>query len=133
MGARRLTFWIGVSMLAAAAAASACGGSSTNVAKQNRGAAGAAAGQYFIQEAAGGKLPEGTNVADRGTDNIVVLPLTSDDKKQSVKARYCVAYKYVSLGPGTPNLTRVYIAKLLKDGGWSVETVKPDGNCDGVQ
>jgi hypothetical protein len=132
MRTRRLTFWIGVSVLAAMAAASACGGGK-DVAKENRGAAGTAAGQYFIQEAAGGKLPEGTNVADRGTDDIVVLPLTADDKQQSVKARYCVAYRYVDLGPGTPNRTRVYIAKLLKDGGWSVEAVKPDGNCDGVQ
>jgi hypothetical protein len=131
MTARRKLLWMAVPMLVASMAPFACGGGK-DVAKENTGAAGSAVGQYFIQEAAGGKLPEGTNVQDVGTNQIVVLSLTDDDKKQSVKARYCVAYSYSDMNKPITNHTRVYVAKLLKDG-WSVEAVKPDGTCDGVQ
>jgi hypothetical protein len=120
----------GVAIAALAVAASACGGGS-DAAKQYEGDAASATAQFFVQEATGGKLPEGTNVVSVGTTNIVSLPLSSDQKKASVKARYCVAYQYQDKDQNYKSHTRVYITQLVRDE-WSVESVKPDGDCNGV-
>ena len=113
------------------AAVAACGGGS-DPSKTEQGAAGSAVAQYWIQEAAGGKLPEAVgNVGAVGTGRIIPLTIRAEERKQTVKARFCVEYQYRE--NTTPFLThaRVYIAQLAKDG-WRVEAVKPDGTCDGV-
>jgi hypothetical protein len=116
--------------LTCALGSSACGGSSS-ASKDNEGAAASATATYFVQESNGGKLPEGTNVASVGAKNIVPLSVNSDQKKQSVKLRYCVEYAYRENVTPFANHSRVYIASKLKSG-WSIESVKNDGTCDGV-
>jgi hypothetical protein len=104
------------------AAGVACGSSSKNY----DGDAAYAVAQYFNEEAAGGKLPEGVDVTAVGSQQVKRL-----DKQSGQSARYCVEYEY-SLGhsPFT-NYSRVYVASL-SNGTWTVENVKPDGDCDGV-
>lgn len=126
-GIRVVFFGIGVTC---AIAVSACGGSG-NASKDNEGAAASATATFFVQEATGGKLPEGTNIASVGTKDIVGLSVTSDQKKQSVKLRYCVEYAYRENVTPFASHNRVYIASKLKDG-WSIQSVKDDGTCDGV-
>jgi outer membrane PBP1 activator LpoA protein len=114
----------------AALALVACGGSG-NASKEHEGAVAAATAQYFVQEAQGGRLPEGTNVASIGARAIDALSVTSDQKKQSVTLRYCVEYEYRQNGTPFKTHARVYIASLAK-GQWSIESVKDDGTCEGV-
>ncbi len=107
--------------------AAACGGSGGgDPSVKNEGAAAVAVAQYFRQEAAGAKLPEGVNVSPSGTGTIKPLD------KQSTSARVCVEYIYTALDT-TPAVvrTRVYVASLVK-GAWSIEAVKPDGTCADV-
>jgi len=119
-----------MAIAALAVAAAACGGGS-DAAKQYQGDAASATAQFFVQEATGGRLPEGTNVVSVGTSSIVSLPVSAEQKKASVKVRYCVAYQYQDKDQNYKSHTRVYITQLVKDE-WSVESVKPDGDCNGV-
>jgi hypothetical protein len=114
----------------AALALAACGGGG-NASKDHEGAAGSATAQYFVQEATGGRLPEGPNVASIGARAIRPLSVTSDQKKQSVTLRYCVEYQYRENVTPFKTHARVYIASLVKDQ-WSIESVKDDGTCEGV-
>jgi hypothetical protein len=114
----------------AAAVAGACGGG-TSAAKKYEGDAASATAQFFVQEANGGKLPEGTEVVSLGSQKIVTLDVSSDQKKASIKVRYCLEYEYREKDQPTKSHKRVYIAQLVKDE-WSVESVKPDGDCSGV-
>ena len=114
-----------------ALAAAACGGGGSNASKDHEGAAGSAVAQYFVQEAQGGRLPEGTNVASIGARTILALSVTSDQKKQSVTLRYCVEYQYRENVTPFKTHARVYIASLAS-GQWSIESVKDDGTCEGV-
>ena len=100
----------------------ACGGSSKSFA----GDAAAATAEYWKQEQAGGLLPEGTDVLQAGVQSPAKLKAQSGEK-----ARYCVVFKYLERGDTTKAHSRVYVARLLGDV-WSVDMVKPDGNCDGV-
>jgi hypothetical protein len=117
-------------VLTCAIVASACGGGG-NASKDNEGAAASATATFFVEESNGGKLPEGTNIASVGTKNIVPLSVTSDQKKQSVKLRYCVEYTYRENVTPFKTHNRVYVASKLKDG-WSVQSVEDDGTCEGV-
>ena len=117
-------------MTALLVAASACGGGGDN-AKKHEGEAADAAAAYFVQEAEGARLPEGVEVRSVGASNIVTLEVSSAQKKESVKFRYCVEYQYQDKTKNFQPHTRVYIAQLVK-GEWGVESVKPDGNCAGV-
>ncbi len=95
------------------------------------GRAAMAVAQFWKQEAAGGRLPEGTEVAERGTLGIVTLELTSEAKDEDARARVCVEYRYIrGMSPFDVHV-RVYIA-TLHDDEWSVEVVNPDGTCEGV-
>lgn len=119
-----------VMLFSVAAVAAACGGSARTVAQVNEGTAAQVVAQYFVQEAAGGKLPEGPAVSAVGTDQINILNVSSAQKKDAVKARYCIRYRYNDQKTFAAH-NRVYIASLQKDG-WVVESVKPEGDCQGV-
>ena len=119
-----------IALAALLVVAPACGGGGDN-AKKHEGEAAAAAAAYFVQEAEGARLPEGVEVRSVGASNIVTLEVNSSQKKESVKFRYCVEYQYQDRTENFAPHTRVYIAQLVK-GEWSVESVKPDGNCSGV-
>lgn len=121
---------LGAVAIVAMVAAAACGGGGGS-SKQYTGAGAAAVAQFFEQEAAGGRLPEGQDVSGVGSQQIKTLAVTSDQKKQSVKARVCVEYRYTLRQPPFTARTRVYIA-TLQSGAWNVEAVKPDGTCDDV-
>ena len=103
-------------------AAAACGGGRTS----HAGAAAAAVAEYWKQEQAGGRLPEGTEVLQSGVQSPVKLKTQSGDKE-----RYCVVFKYLEHAPPQTTHSRVYIARLQGDA-WLIETQKPDGNCDGI-
>jgi outer membrane PBP1 activator LpoA protein len=115
----------------AALALAACGGGGSNASKDHEGAAASATAQYFVQEAQGGRLPEGTNVASIGARAIHALSVTSEQKKQSVSLRYCVEYQYRENVTPFKTHARVYIVSLA-NGQWSIESVKDDGTCEGV-
>jgi hypothetical protein len=115
---------------ALALSTAACGGGG-NASKDHEGAAASATAQYFVQEARGGRLPEGTNVASIGAQALRALSVTSDQKKQSVTLRYCIEYQYRENVTPFKTHARVYIASLVKDQ-WSIESVKDDGTCEGV-
>jgi hypothetical protein len=98
---------------------------------KSEGEAVTAVSQFFEQERAGGRLPEGVEgIIKRGvkTNSVVHLDVSDDDKGRSVKERYCMEFTYVA---GTTSHARVYVAELI-DGAWDVEAVKPDGTCEGV-
>ena len=107
-----------------------CGGG--NASKDSEGAAGVATADYFVQEAQGNKLPEGVNVTSVGAKSITPLGVSSDQKKQSITLRYCVLYAYREKTAPFNTHNRVYITSRLKDGKWSIESVKDDGTCEGV-
>jgi hypothetical protein len=113
-------------------AASACGGGGNgDASKKQEGAAALAVAEYFAQEAAGGRLPEGPQVRGSGTAGIKPLAVNSDQKKDSVTARVCVVFGYsISVTPFTSH-ARVYIATLRK-GAWEIEAVKNEGDCGDV-
>ena len=96
------------------------------------GSAAMAVAQYWVQEAAGGKLPEGVKVAERGTQGVVTLDLTDEQKDAGARARVCVEYRYLHGEPPFDVPVRVYIATLNDDDEWAVEAVNPDGTCEGV-
>ena len=119
-------------IMAACAIASACGGGSGDSSKNDEGAAAIAVSEFFHQEAAGDRLPDGVNVIPGGTETIKALAVSADQKKESVSARVCVSYIYTALDAKPPSIhRRVYIASFAKRA-WTVEFVKPDGNCDDV-
>ncbi len=107
----------------------ACGGSSNP--RKYDGQSASAVVQFFEQERAGGRLPEGTSINGVGTGTIRSLAVTSDQKKQSVTARNCVEYTYTTSKTPFTKAVRVYVATLTK-GTWAVEAVKPNGTCDDV-
>ena len=131
MSMRRLPIaFLAVTLIAASSVVAACsddGDASTAQA----GEAAAAVTQFFPQERNGGLLPEGvTDIVTRGveTNSIVELDVSSEDEGRNVEARYCMEYTYVAQ---TQSRTRVYVAELI-DGGWEVESVNPNGTCEGV-
>jgi hypothetical protein len=127
---RTRTALVMLTVLGALFVVAACGGGGS-ASKDNEGAAASATAEFFVQEATGGRIPEGQNVASIGAKRVEPLSVNSDQKKQSVKLRYCVEYTYrENVTPFTSHV-RVYITQLMKDG-WSVESVKPDGTCEGV-
>ena len=115
-----------VAVLGLAVACSDNGG-----AQGSEGDAVTAVSQFFEQERAGGRLPEGVDgIIKRGvkTNSVVQLDVSDDDKAQSAAERYCMTFTYVA---GTTSHERVYVAQLI-DGAWDVESVSPDGTCEGV-
>jgi hypothetical protein len=121
-------------LLVAAAVASAlvaCGGGKSDPNK-NQGQAGLAAAEFFRNERDGGKLPEGPLVDFAGSQQIKALAVSSDQKKDNITARYCVQYRYSLKNPPFTVVNRVYLS-TLRGGTWSVEAVKPNGNCDDVE
>jgi hypothetical protein len=122
---------VGVRFLVLAAAVAlfvgACGGDKDP--ERFSGSAAMAVAQFWRQEADGGRLPEGTLVAERGTQTIRTLDLASEG--QGARARVCVEYLYVRAAPPFESHIRVYIA-TLHDDEWSVESVNPDGTCEDV-
>jgi len=96
------------------------------------GSAAQATAQFWLQEAAGGVLPEGTKVNELGTQGIATLEVTGDQKDQGTKARVCVEFKYTHLVPPFEAHVRVYIATLTDRDVWAVEAVNPDGSCEGI-
>ncbi|MBI5288207.1 MAG: hypothetical protein HY873_04475 [Chloroflexi bacterium] len=96
------------------------------------GSAAQATAQYWLQEAAGGRLPEGTKVNELGTQGIATLEVTEEQKDQGTKARVCVEFKYTHLVEPFDTHVRVYIATLTDRDEWAVEAVNPDGSCEGV-
>lgn len=122
---------IAAAMIAVCVIAVACGGGGGS-SKKDEGAAAVAVAQFFHQEAAGDRLPDGVNVIPGGADTIKALAVSGDQKKESVSSRVCVTYIFTALDAKPPAVhKRVYIASLIK-GAWSVEFVKPDGTCDDV-
>ncbi len=107
-----------------------CGGEKDP--RRFEGSAAQAVAQYWLQEAAGGRLPEGTKVTDLGTQGVLTLDLTQDQKDQGGKARVCVEFKYTHLIPPFDTHVRVYVATLTDADEWAVESVNPDGACEGV-
>jgi hypothetical protein len=101
----------------------ACGGSSGNA---SAGDASAAVAEYWKQEQAGGLLPEGTGVLQVGVQSPVKLKAESGEK-----GRYCVVFTYLEREQTQTQHARVYRARLIGDV-WSVDVVKPEGDCDGV-
>ena len=98
---------------------------------KSEGDAVTAVSQFFEQERAGGRLPEGVDgIIKRGvkTNSVRHLDVSGDDRARSVKERYCMEFTYVA---GTTSHERVYVAELI-DGAWAVEAVNPDGTCEGV-
>ena len=98
---------------------------------KSEGEAVTAVSQFFEQERAGGRLPEGVDgIIKRGvkTNSVVQLDVSDDDKARSVEERYCMTFTYIA---GTTAHERVYVAQLI-DGAWDVEAVNPDGSCEGV-
>ena len=122
----------GVLVLSAAMLAAACGGDSGG--DKNEGAATAAVAEFFVQERDGGRLPEGIDVTSLGVtaEDVQRLEVRSEDSSRSVKARYCMRYRYQETANGFKDHWRVYVAELT-GGVWSVNSVKPDGTCDGVE
>ena len=114
-----------------AAAFGACGGGKSSPNK-NEGQAALAAAEFFRNERDGGKLPEGPLVDFVGSQQIKALAVTSDQKKAGTTDRYCVQYRYSLKSPPFTVVNRVYIS-TLQGSTWSVEAVKPNGNCDDVE
>ena len=96
------------------------------------GSAAMAVAQYWVQEAAGGTLPEGRTVAERGTQGVVTLGLTDEQKDAGARARVCVEYRYIRAMTPFDLHIRVYIATLRDNDEWAIEVVNPDGTCDEV-
>jgi len=128
VGASLLLVLVGVGALVAACG----GGGSKSDPNANQGQAGLAVAQFFRQERDGGVLPQGTRVDFVGTQDIRPLSVSADQKKQSIKARYCVQYRYTMKDSPFTITDRVYIATFKGGTDWSVEAVKPSGNCDDV-
>jgi hypothetical protein len=87
--------------------------------------------QVFDQERAGGVLDEGTAlIVPRGvkSDSVVELALSSEHEASGIDARFCMTYTYIA---GTEARDRVYVAERT-DGAWDVESVNPNGSCEGV-
>jgi hypothetical protein len=98
---------------------------------KSEGEAVTAVSQFFEQERAGGRLPEGVDgIIKRGvkTNSVVQLDVSGDDRARSVEERYCMTFTYVA---DAISHERVYVAQLI-DGAWDVEAVRPDGTCEGV-
>lgn len=125
---KRSAVTVGAS-LATLIAAACGGGGETN----NTGAAAAAVAQYFVQERAGGRLPQGTDVRGLGieTNNVVTLDVSDDDRARDVSERFCMQYRYQDRANAYKDHWRVYVAELI-NGAWAVESVNPDGSCEGV-
>lgn len=109
-------------LAAVVAVASACGGDDDDPAKY-QGAAASVVSQYWEQERAAGRLPQGQDVRAIGSQGI--RPLESGD----ADARICVEFRYVVNVTPFDAHTRVYVA-TLEDDGWSVVPVKDDGTCE---
>ncbi|HEY8172371.1 MAG TPA: hypothetical protein VIH21_04725 [Dehalococcoidia bacterium] len=121
---------LGFALIGLAVLAAACGGSDST--DKYQGAASAAVAQFFNEENAGALLPEGIGpVTSTGiaVGNIHRLEVDGQQKKDDVKARYCIEYPYQR--PPTEPKRRVYLAQLVGDA-WDVEAVNPDGSCEGV-
>jgi hypothetical protein len=116
--------------LVAAAILAACGAEKDP--RRFEGSAAQAAAQYWVQEAAGDRLPEGTKVSDLGTQAIVTLDVSDEQKDQGTKARVCVEFKYTTVVAPFEARVRVYVATLTDADEWVVESVNPDGSCEGV-
>jgi hypothetical protein len=98
---------------------------------KSEGEAVTAVSQFFEQERAGGRLPEGVDgIIKRGvkTNSVVQLDVSGDDRARSVEERHCMTFTYVA---DAISHERVYVAQLI-DGAWDVEAVNPDGSCEGV-
>ena len=123
---------LAVAVCIVAATGAACGGGGGG--DKNEGAATAAVAAYFVEERDGARIPEGTGVQGFGVQasDIHRLNVRGEDSSRSVKDRYCMEYHYQDPANGFKDHRRVYIAELI-DGAWSVNAVKPDGTCDGVE
>jgi len=108
--------------------AAACGGDDTD----RSGEAAQATAQYWQQEADAGRLPEGTLVRGQGTQGVVELEVSDEQKDAGIEARFCVEFQYIRAESPFDSHQRVYVTSLTDDG-WSVEVVNPDGSCDGVE
>jgi hypothetical protein len=109
-------------LLALAIVVVACGGGDD---KDYSGEAAQAVAVFFNQEAAAGALPEGTTVRARGSSEVVKL------EREDATARVCVTFEYIRAMSPFDRHYRVYIA-TLNGGQWAVESVNPDGSCEGV-
>lgn len=115
---------------AVVALAVACGGDASP--DEQKGAATAAVAAFFRQENDGGLLPEGVGQVTSGgirAEDAHRLDITPDQEDAKIKARYCVEYAYNAVGGVQKR--RVYLAQLVNSN-WRVETVSPDGTCEGV-
>ncbi len=126
---RRWALFVGLAVVAALVL-STCGGGA-NASKDNQGAAASATADFFVQESAGGKLPETAAVMSIGTSSINALSVNSDQKKVSASLRYCVVYDYQDSVTPFKTHKRVYVTSKVKDG-WSVEPVEQVTTCEGV-
>jgi hypothetical protein len=87
--------------------------------------------QVFEQERAGGLLAEGEAlIVPRGVESnsVVELPVSSEHEANGIDARYCMEYSFIA---GTESRSRVYVAERA-EGAWDVESVNPNGTCEGV-
>jgi hypothetical protein len=115
---------------AVVALAVACGGDASP--DEHKGAATAAVAAFFTQENDGGLLPEGVGKVTSGgirAEDAHRLEISADQKDADIKSRYCVEYAYNAQGGVSKR--RVYLAQLVGNN-WRVETVSPDGTCEGV-
>ena len=117
-----------IGMLGATALAFGCSSDGGDASNQHAGTAAEAVAQIFTQERAGGVLPEtGVDIVPRGVKTNSIIELGVPDGG-NVEARYCMEYTYIA---ATEQRNRVYVAELV-DGAWEVESVNPNGTCEGV-